>query len=263
MKLRWLRNRASSKAALAAPLHGAAAPVQAALPAELEGRSVLRFSGVDHEGAGYDGGVSDVTLRIGASELMVILTQPSRQNLPLADLAEGLTRPAQGWVTFYGEPWRSLSPQDASQRRGRIGRTFAGGAWVSHLGVEENILLRQMHHTRRKLDELRQEACGLCELFGLPGLPRNLPGQMLQSDLQRASLVRAFLGQPDLLLLEAPVASGDDDLLEPLVQATRRARVGGAAVLITTADAGIWMHEPLRATARARMVGTQLLLIPA
>jgi phospholipid/cholesterol/gamma-HCH transport system ATP-binding protein len=119
-----------------------------------------------------------------------------------ADLCIGLVPPRSGRVRFVGKDWRGLPDDYAAALRGRIGRVFGTGAWVPFLDVETGILLPLLHHTRRNRRELRLEAVALAREFGLPGLPVDRPLDVVEDDLDCAGLVRAFLGDPLLVLVE-------------------------------------------------------------
>lgn len=50
--------------------------------------------------------------------------------------------------------------------RGRIGRVLGTVDWIGFLDLPTNILLPQLHHTRRDADALLQEAAVLAQGFG-------------------------------------------------------------------------------------------------
>ena len=131
---------------------------------------------------------------------------------------------------------------------------------MSHLSVDENILLATAHHTSKPLSRIEDESATLARAFGLPGLPRGLPGKMRRSDLARAACVRAFLNDPRLLILETPTDGPNASLMSVLVNMAAAARRRGAAVLWTTAEARVWSDPALRPTARAIMSGSQMLV---
>src|SRR4051794_9879313 len=145
-----------------------------------------------------------LSLRLLSGECALIEGSDAAQLAAFADLCSGLIMPHSGNVRFIGRDWSGLPHDYAAALRGRIGRVFATGGWLSFLDVETNILLSQLHHTRRDLEKLRQEAQGLAQEFGLPGLPLGRVDTFAAADLGRAGLVRAFLGEPLLVLLEDP-----------------------------------------------------------
>ena len=143
-------------------------------------------------------------------------------------------------------------------QRGQIGRIFDGPAWISNLDVDENILLPQRHHTSIPNAQLRDDAEALAKSFGLNGLPSTRPSMTPPHDLRRCACVRAFLGQPTLLLLERPEHNEYPGLMAPLmanIQATRQR--GGAALWITNLTE-VFNHPELQPTARYRMEGPLL-----
>lgn len=208
----------------------------------------------------YDSGVWDVTLRLRRGELALVRLERGHVRLPIADAAGGLVEPQHGSVRFLGTDWAELFPDDAASRRGRIGRVFDFGGWVSNLEVDENVLLARRHHTSLPHAQLADEAARLARTFGLPGLPRGRPGAVRAADLQRAAFVRAFAGQPDLVLLERPTQGVYPEAMPPLMHTIRAALKRGAAVLWTTADAAVWNDRGIRPALRAVMSGAQLLV---
>jgi phospholipid/cholesterol/gamma-HCH transport system ATP-binding protein len=61
--------------------------------------------------------------------------------------------PAQGHVSFLNQDWARLPSDLANALRGRIGRVFARDTWLAHLSLLDNVVLRQLHHTRRSFAE--------------------------------------------------------------------------------------------------------------
>src|SRR5687767_11916851 len=234
-----------------------------------EPKAILELTGVTVESdTTYDSPLWNVSLRLGAGELALVRLERGVVRLPLADAAEGLAEHYDGTATFLGREWRAVPAGEGAALRGRIGRVFdavgAGGAgWVSHLDVDENVMLAQRHHTRRSSSEIEAEAAKSARTFGLPGLPRGRPAQTRATDLQRAACVRAFLGAPDLILLERPAQGVYPEIMPPLINAVRSARSRGAAVVWLTDTPAVWSDRGIRPTWRCVMSGSQMLVLPA
>lgn len=161
---------------------------------------------------------------------------------PLCDLAVGTLAPVRGTVRFMGEDWGLLKPFRHGVLRGRVGRVFAGQAWVSNLSVAENVLLPQRHHTRRSESDLVDEAHVLARAFGLATLPAARPEALRPNDLVRWQWVRAFLGAPRLLVLEEPEAGAWEEQKALLRERTRLSVRDGSAVLWVTRDESVWRN---------------------
>jgi phospholipid/cholesterol/gamma-HCH transport system ATP-binding protein len=203
-------------------------------------------------------GLSHVSARFGPGTLTLIQVEPGNELFPLADLATGLLDPAEGRVLFQGEAWTTMPPEQVLQRRAQIGRVFDGHGWISNLNVNENVTLAQRHHTRRPDAEILAEAEALARAFGLNELPKIRPALVAPQDLQRAEWIRAFLGQPLLVLLERPMQGVPLEHLPRLLGAVQEACTRKAAVLWLTDNDRIGRHPELPPAARYATRGLNL-----
>jgi phospholipid/cholesterol/gamma-HCH transport system ATP-binding protein len=192
---------------------------------------------------GSQGLAADLTISPG--ELVLIDADDGQSERLLTDAVCGLKAPARGTIRFQGRDWAGLPPDIANARRGRIGSATSRSPWLPYLSLLDNILLQQLHHTRRALDDIREEAARLAYRFGMLGLPADLPGSYSDAQLRRAALVRAFLGEPALVLIGAHETSGAEAMLTPLMNTIREARDRGAAVICFTLDSAFGRDESL------------------
>lgn len=209
----------------------------------------------DHERANLMRG----SVRADAGDLVLIRVVDLDQAELWADLAVGLVTPENGQVCILGNDLSDLDTETCNWLRGRVGRVFSRGNWMDRLSLLDNILLSARHHSGRSDDDLRAEASALATAFDLPGIPLGTPDGFTRIDLQRAACVRAFLGNPRLVILEDPTYSARGNLLRPLVGAIRAARDRGAAVLWFSLAAEIWRDQSIPVTRRYRMTANELM----
>lgn len=222
-----------------------------------EAQAILEFRNVTIVAAPLEhAGVSQVNAQLLPGTLTIVSLEPGNELLPLADLAEGLLSPSEGCVLFQGEAWEAMSPEQALTRRAQIGRVFPGQGWISNLNVNENVTLAQRHHTARPVAEILAEAEALARGFALRELPRLRPALVPLQDLRRSEWIRAFLGQPRLILLERPLQGVPLEHLPRLVTAVRDACGRKAAVLWLSANDQIERQPQLPPTTRYAMCGT-------
>jgi phospholipid/cholesterol/gamma-HCH transport system ATP-binding protein len=214
---------------------------------------ILQINDAAPEPGAVDLPLIPFALELVAGELALIEARNPLWASEFADLCSGLIPLAHGSVRFLGRDWAPLSEILAAALRGRIGRIHGFGAWIGFIGVDRNILLPQLHHSRRSADALLEEAAELARFFGLPGLPLVRPEALAPSDLARAAAVRAFLGEPRLVLLENPVQGQFTDLVPPLLNALAAARDRGAAAIWLTGNDLIWNDRSFPATQRLRL----------
>jgi phospholipid/cholesterol/gamma-HCH transport system ATP-binding protein len=219
---------------------------------------VLEFRDVwlpsrDHQEIG-----SPVDLTLGAGDLVLVQPGDAQQEQMLADVACGLLPPERGAVRFLGHAWSTLPADQANALRGRIGHFMHRGAWIPYLSLLDNILLAQLHHTRRPYPEIRAEAARWATWFGLPGLPTGRPDEFAPAILQRAAFVRTFLGAPSLIIIESFAEGLGGGLLAALVNAMRVARDRDAAVLWFAQDPELFADRTLPVTRRLRLLGNAI-----
>jgi phospholipid/cholesterol/gamma-HCH transport system ATP-binding protein len=198
-------------------------------------------------------GMAPVSLQLLSGELALIETNDPRRAAHFADLCCGLVPLTEGTVTFLGRDWTAMTHDYAAALRGRIGRIFSESGWIEFVDITTNILLPQLHHTRRDARDVRENAAKLACRFGLPGLPIGRPRDLPTKDLVRAACVRAFLGEPALLLLESPLQGRFTDLIVPLVEALTSARQNGAAAIWLSNNDLVWRDRSIPVSQRLRL----------
>lgn len=179
-------------------------------------------------------------LGLNAGDCAVISCTNDLLSSAFVDLLIGLRPLASGQAFCMGLEWAQLSARRADALRGRIGRYTNQGAWVGLFTMETNILLQQMHHTTAPIAQLAQEAETLCHTFDLPGLPTLRPDLMLAQDRRKSGLVRAFLAQPPLVILENPLDEDTGLDADIVLQQVTEARLRGAGFLCLTQSLTLW-----------------------
>ncbi|GBQ28021.1 ABC transporter ATP-binding protein [Gluconacetobacter sacchari] len=181
-----------------------------------------------------------VDLRLMPGDCAIVDCRDYARATLFADLCCGMVALASGSVRFMGLDWTALGDRQLYALRGRIGRITRRESWLDLFGTHQNIILQQLHHTTRPTDDVVAEAMSLGQAFGFPGLPLTSPGRLSAADLARASCVRAFLGRPDLLMLEDVSDMLPPDATVALLEAITAARDRGAAVMWFARHGATW-----------------------
>jgi phospholipid/cholesterol/gamma-HCH transport system ATP-binding protein len=204
-------------------------------------------------GAGERLPLAALDLILSEGDFAVIEVPGSRRGAAFADLCSGLAPVTSGRVRFLGRDWQATPHRHADALRGYIGRLFHLPLRADTPDVASRVLSARLHHTRTPEATLRAQGTDLALRFGLPGLPAGPARQLTQPDLLRAACVRAFLGQPRLVILELPVATQQDDLLPALLEASAEARGRGATVMWLAAAGPALRDRSVRPTHRLRL----------
>jgi phospholipid/cholesterol/gamma-HCH transport system ATP-binding protein len=198
-------------------------------------------------------------LRLMPGDCALIRSRDPDRTALFADLCAGMVPLASGSVRCTGLDWTDIGDRQSWALRGRIGRLVQTGAWVDLFGTDRNILTPLLHHSRLPTEFLVAEATKLAAEFGLPGLPVMTPSRLSAFDLRRAALVKAFLGEPSLLILDEPVEPDMPDLMAAFLGKLTMVRDNGAAVLWFSRGETAWQGYRDQASHRLRLLDEGLL----
>jgi putative ABC transport system ATP-binding protein len=175
-------------------------------------------------------------LRIAAGEHCLLLGPSGCGKTTLLHLAAGLLKPGAGSVVVSDTDITAIRGTALDHFRGRhIGIVFQRLYLIPSLTVLQNLTAAQ-YCAGIDPDETRARSA-LCKL-GLGNKAKAYPAELSQGQAQRASIARAIVNQPRLILADEPTSSLDDGnamlVLDLLVQ---QARDCNAVLLIATHDA--------------------------
>ena len=138
-----------------------------------------------------------------------------------------LLRPSQGEIVFEG---KSLSRWDELNYRRRISFVFQSPLLMD-MTVEQNVALGLKFRGTPK-EEIRARVGKWMKHLGVDALAKRRASQLSGGEAQRVSLARAFVLEPELLLLDEPFAALDPpthakllDDLSALLKEDRRTAV--------------------------------------
>lgn len=166
--------------------------------------------------------LDDVSLTIGAGELVGLLGPNGAGKSTLLSLVQGRRRPTSGTVELFGG-----SPSDP-RRRARLGSTPQETALPDTLRVAEVVDLVAAHFPERVPTD------ALAEEFGFGDLLRRQCGALSGGQKRRIAVALAFVGRPQLVLLDEPTTGLDVDARHVLWQAIRRHHEAGTTIVVTS-----------------------------
>lgn len=203
-------------------------------------------------------GALELDAALAPGEIWLIEAETPEHDRALADGALGLTPPLAGAVRFRDHDWQKLPAAFRDALRGRCGLIPREAALVPYASMTENILAPRRYHDRTSDAELVAAATVLARRFGLPGLPAGDPAEESAADRLRAACVRAFLGEPLLVVVESRAQPWRRELVAPLVAAMQEVRDRGGAVMWSLVDDPLVDDPAIPATGRFRLRGRHL-----
>ncbi|WP_375261130.1 ABC transporter ATP-binding protein [Palleronia sp.] len=146
----------------------------------------------------------------------------------LTRLVAGLMRPDQGMVRLHGEP--------VTGPRATVGMAFQNPVLLEWRTILANVMLPlEIVPTKMSKADQQERARYLLKLVGLEGFEDKRPSELSGGMRQRASLCRALVHKPEVLILDEPFGALDaftrEDLWQTLLEVKDKEPFTG--VLIT------------------------------
>jgi NitT/TauT family transport system ATP-binding protein len=177
----------------------------------------------------YGGGtlaLDHTDLGIGEGDFVALVGPSGCGKSTILKLVAGLLQPSSGAVIVGGRE-AGAPPGGRMHRphapRTRIGLAFQNPTMLPWLTIRENVMIPlkivepfRSDYARKKRGEYAERAEALLTQVGLKGFGDKRPWQLSGGMLQRASLCRALVHDPQLLLLDEPFGALDQFTREEL-----------------------------------------------
>jgi putative spermidine/putrescine transport system ATP-binding protein len=185
--------------------------------------------------------VNDVSLDIEKGEFVTFLGPSGSGKSTLLYLIAGLHEPSEGDISLQGKSLLDVPPNKRN-----IGMVFQRYTLIPHMNVTENIAfpLKVRRWPRERIEKRLAEMLALVRLEKFAGRKTS---ELSGGQQQRVALARALAYDPEILLMDEPLAALDKRLKEDLQLEIRRIhRETGATILYVTHD----QEEALRLSDR-------------
>jgi NitT/TauT family transport system ATP-binding protein len=151
--------------------------------------------------------VEDIDLRVGAGEFIAIVGPSGCGKSTFMKLATGLRKPSRGTILIDG--------REVAGPLKITGMAFQSSSLLPWRTTLDNVLLpleivepyRSTFRARR--DEYAAKASRLLQSVGLGGYEHKFPWELSGGMQQRASICRALIHEPKMLLLDEPFGALD------------------------------------------------------
>jgi cell division transport system ATP-binding protein len=177
--------------------------------------------------------LTDVSLRITKGEFVVLTGASGAGKTTLLRLLYRDDLPSEGEVHVLGRDVASLRRSEVAALRRSIGVVFQDAKLLPARTVYENVafVLRVLGTPKR---EITPRVFDALRTVGISARAQAYPAQLSQGEAQRASLARAIVRQPSLLLADEPTGNLDDAMEAEIIDVIKDIRAGGTTVVLAT-----------------------------
>lgn len=160
-----------------------------------------------------------VSLDIGGGEFVCVSGPSGCGKTTLLNVIGCLDRPTTGNVTIAGEDVGRLNKNQLADIRNRkIGFIFQTFNLIPVLNAYENIELPLMSRKDLARKERHERIMTLIKEVGLLDFMKHRPGELSGGQMQRVSIARALVTNPEIVLADEPTANLDSETSGKILQ---------------------------------------------
>ena len=181
--------------------------------------------------------VDRASLEVGDAEIVALVGPSGSGKTTLLSISGGLLSPSEGRVVVAGDDISGYNPKRLNRfRRENVGFVFQSVNLVPFLTARENLLV-VADFGRRDKKKSAARADQLLSELGLDKRKSNLPAQLSGGERQRVAVGRAFMNEPNLVLIDEPTSALDTKLGEQVMELiVTEVRARDTAAVIVTHD---------------------------
>ncbi len=150
--------------------------------------------------------VDDMNIHIRDSEFVCLVGPSGCGKSTTMEMIAGLTMPSEGVISIGGREVTRLPPKD----RG-VAMVFQNIALFPHMNVYDNISFGLRLRDYEK-DEIDRRVNRAADIVQLEGMLKRMPDEMSGGQRQRVAIARAIVRNPEVFLMDEPLANLDAKL---------------------------------------------------
>ena len=196
---------------------------------------MIDFDRVSKRYAGGGDALRDLSLTIGAGELVFLTGHSGAGKSTVLKLIGLIERPTRGQVFMEGRNVGRLREREVPAYRRQIGMVFQDHKLLTDRPVFDNVALPLVIAGFGSRERGRRVRAAL-EQVGLLNKERAAPTALSAGEQQRVGIARAIVTRPKVLIADEPTGNLDPELSLEIMHLFRRLNEVGVTMVIATHD---------------------------
>jgi putative ABC transport system ATP-binding protein len=184
--------------------------------------------------------LNDVSVSIAANEFVSVMGPSGSGKSTLLFALSGMDTLDKGRVCINGASLYDMNEDEAADyRRKKMGFVFQHPTMLPSLDILDNIIFPSYEECRKDRSKLTQKARDLMKLAGIEEIENRKITEVSGGQLQRASICRAVLHNPDILFGDEPTGALNSKTSEEILDLFELLNENGMTILLVTHDAKV------------------------
>jgi cell division transport system ATP-binding protein len=196
---------------------------------------MIRFSAVAKRYPNGHEALRDVSLSVGAGELVVVTGPSGAGKSTLLRIASGIERATRGSVVVNGQNLSSLGETALAILRRHIGFVFQDHKLLFDRPAGENVAL-PLRIAGARADETGRRVRAALDKVGLLSKEKAMPITLSGGEQQRLCIARAIVNRPSILVADEPTGNLDAESARAILELFLSFHRVGVTVLLSTHD---------------------------
>jgi cell division transport system ATP-binding protein len=177
----------------------------------------------------------DINFAMKKGDFLFITGPSGAGKSTLLKMLYGQEKPTTGSIHINGQDIGHLRGNRLAMLRRRIGVVYQDYKLIPMRTVAENVAF-VLHAQGFSRKEINRRLPVTLKMVGLQDKADRFPSQLSGGEQQRASIARAVVGTPPLLLADEPTGNLDSDNARQVINILRKLNGIGITVVVTTHD---------------------------
>lgn len=203
----------------------------------IEARSINKVYGSENN---QTIALNNVSISITANEYVSVMGPSGSGKSTLLFALSGMDRIDTGSVYINGVSLHEMNENNlADFRRKKMGFVFQNPTMLPSLDILDNIMLPSYEDYKKDKSELIQKTLKIMKIAGIEGTENRKITEVSGGQLQRASICRAVLHNPEILFGDEPTGALNSKSSEEILDLFEQLNNNGMTILLVTHDSKI------------------------
>ena len=181
--------------------------------------------------------LNDISLTVEKGEVVAFLGTPGSGKSTALKTIAGIAIPTRGKILFEGKDIMSMNHKENVKFRGRCGFMFQNSALWANQDIFHNFLLPlQIHFPDLEAEDYKKIITEICKIVGYDRSLNIRPADLSIGEQKRIGLGRALICNPEILFLDEPTESLDEDTRKLVAKILKKFIKEGNTVVFVSHD---------------------------